>query len=124
MFETRFVVHEHNARKAGLHHDLRIELNGVLVSFAIPKLIDEKERRLALKVEDHDISYFDFEGVIEEGYGAGTVTIYDTGNCKVEQKKEGYKIEFFGTKLIGCWTLRSFATSSDKYLFFKSKNSR
>lgn len=124
MLQTRFVVHEHDAKKAGLHHDLRIEINGVLLSFAIPKLIDEKERRLALKVEDHAISYFDFEGIIEEGYGAGTVKIYDTGACQVEQKKDGYKIEFFGTKIKGCWTLRSFATGDDKYLFFKNRNSK
>jgi len=119
---TRFVVHEHHAKKAGLHHDLRLELDGVLVSFVVPKLISDIDRRLAIKVEDHPVSYFNFQGVIPEGcYGAGTVKIYDTGECRVLQEKSSYSIEFFGLKVTGRWSLRVFTNDDKKYLLIKQK---
>ena len=117
---TRFVVHEHNAKKAGLHHDLRIEIDGVLQSFVVPKLVSDTERRLAIKVDDHALSYFDFQGTIPEGsYGAGTVKIYDTGECKVVLNKGSYFIEFFGLRLTHTWVLRLFDANNRKYLLIK-----
>jgi len=76
-----FVVHEHHAKRAGLHHDLRLEVDGEMESWAIPKGIPLTSgvRHLAIKVASHSLDYADFEGEIEEGYGAGTVKVFDEG---------------------------------------------
>ncbi len=103
----RFVVHEHDATH--LHYDFRLELEGALRSWVIPKgpSMNPSEKRLALLVEDHPLEYIDFEGVIPKGhYGAGAVVIWDTGSYRLIELKKG-KITFFlkGKKLKGTFTL-------------------
>jgi bifunctional non-homologous end joining protein LigD len=104
---ARFVVQEHDARTH--HYDFRLEMDGVLKSWAVPKGISTKpgERRLAVQVEDHDVDYINFEGEIEEGlYGAGTVSIWDRGRYDLVDRKN-YKLVFnlHGKKLKGSYVL-------------------
>ncbi|HVA44995.1 MAG TPA: DNA ligase D [Pirellulales bacterium] len=108
----RFVVQKHDATR--LHYDFRLELEGVLKSWAVPKgpSYDPKEKRLAVEVEDHPLDYAGFEGTIPAGeYGAGTVAVWDEGTWQPEGDAiEGYrqgKLKFHleGKKLRGGWTL-------------------
>lgn len=103
----RFVVQEHFARTH--HFDFRLEVDGVLKSWAVPKGVSTKpgERRLAVAVEDHDVGYIDFEGEIDEGsYGAGAVKIWDRGDYALVDRKD-YKLVFnlFGEKLTGSYVI-------------------
>jgi len=103
----RFVVHEHHA--AHLHFDFRLELDGVLRSWAVPKgpSLNPAEKRLALLVEDHPLSYIDFEGIIpKEMSGAGPVVIWDNGTYELLERHED-KIAFrlHGQTLKGEFTL-------------------
>ena len=103
----KFVIHEHHA--SHLHWDLRLELDNILKSWAIPKELPlEKDiKRLAIAVEDHSLSYINFEGDIPEGhYGAGEVKIWDKGTFKlIERTPKKIQVEFKGKKLSGKYVL-------------------
>ncbi len=104
---NRFVVQEHHARN--LHWDFRLEKEGVLKSWAVPKGVPEKKavKRLAIQVEDHDLDYIDFEGEIAEGeYGAGTVKIWDSGTYMPESESaKRIVIELAGNRIKGRYSL-------------------
>ncbi len=121
-----FVVHEHHARR--LHFDLRLEMEGVLKSWAIPKgpSMNPKEKRLAIMVEDHPIDYANFEGTIPEGmYGAGTVVIWDRGNFEIQHgsiKSGRVDIVFNGKKLKGEFALTKMSGKDNEWLLIKKKD--
>jgi len=129
-----FVIHKHEATH--LHYDLRLEINGVLTSWAIPKGITlgkESEKRLAVRVEDHPVDYATFEGVIPEGhYGSGTVMAWDFGtfsnfregvDLKKSLKEGKIEVKFNGKKLNGVYALirTKMSGSSKNWLFFRMK---
>jgi DNA ligase D-like protein (predicted 3'-phosphoesterase) len=121
----KFVIQEHKA--TNLHWDFRIQLDGVLKSWALPKLPPRrtKEKRLAVQVEDHPLSYAKFEGRIKEGYGKGTVKIWDAGEFDlISRDKSAIKFELFGKKLKGTYILLNAKLGKDKknWLFFKKEN--
>jgi bifunctional non-homologous end joining protein LigD len=115
----RFVVQEHHARS--LHWDLRLERDGVLVSWAIPKGIptDPKRNHLAVHVEDHPLEYLDFAGEIPEGsYGAGTVKVWDKGTYEPHKFREDEVIvTFHGERLKGKYAL--FQTSGQNWMIHR-----
>lgn len=125
--KLRFVVQHHIARKD--HYDLRLEWDGVLKSWAVPKgpSYNPKDKRLAVMVEDHPLSYRNFEGVIPKGeYGAGTVMLWDYGTWELVEghkpdfKKGIIKFKLNGKRLKGLWTL--VLMSDDNWLLIKDKD--
>jgi bifunctional non-homologous end joining protein LigD len=124
-----FVVHQHAARR--LHFDLRLEMEGVLRSWAVPKgpSYDSAEKRLAVHVEDHPLEYGDFEGLIPKGnYGAGAVIVWDRGRwTPIGDPLEGLAkgkllFELHGYKLRGTWTLVKIKKSEKDWLLIKERD--
>lgn len=120
-----FVIQKHHAKN--LHYDLRLEMDGVLKSWAIPKEPPTVEgvKRLAIQVDDHALEYADFEGTIPEGsYGAGEVEIWDHGSFELEVVKEKEIIfSLSGEKMKGKFVLvkTNFGKAKNSWLFFKKK---
>jgi bifunctional non-homologous end joining protein LigD len=128
-----FMVHKHHARR--LHYDLRLEMEGVLASWSVPKgpSYDPSQKRLAVETEDHPLAYGSFEGRIPDGeYGAGDSLIWDRGTWDtvppgqaVAQKRKGHiQLELAGEKLRGRWHLVRTRPAGGKaqWLFFKAKD--
>jgi DNA ligase D-like protein (predicted 3'-phosphoesterase) len=127
-----FVIQKHDA--STLHYDFRLEVGGVLKSWAVPKgpSTDPREKRLATPTEDHPLDYADFEGVIPEGYGAGTVIVWDTGTyanittkddqpVPAEQALEqGHLLVYLhGKKLKGGYALQRMGKDGSDWLLIK-----
>lgn len=136
--KLRFVVQKHDASR--LHYDFRLEIDGVLVSWAVPKgpSANPADRRLAVQTEDHPMGYIDFEGTIPQGeYGGGTVMVWDIGTYHAEgndddakdnalmkkQLREGnIKVELNGTKLKGTWHCVLMKGEDRQWLLMKGKD--
>ncbi|MBI4181939.1 MAG: 3'-phosphoesterase [Candidatus Aenigmarchaeota archaeon] len=119
-----YMVHDHHARAH--HHDLRLERDGVLSSWAIPKLIDPRQpyrRALAIQTEDHPLAYGYWEGAIPAGnYGAGESRIWDTGTVEfLDVQKNKLIFRLAGRKLQGTFVLILFRPEEKAWLFFKKK---
>ena len=135
---SRFVIQKHHA--SHLHYDFRLEMDGVLKSWAVPKgpSVVEGEKRLAVMVEDHPVSYIDFKGTIPKGnYGAGKVEIFDKGQFIVVDDKEKQlserqalknlsggelKLVLKGKKIKGNYVLVRFKKEDKNWLLIKEKN--
>ena len=130
--EPRFVIQKHDA--TSLHYDFRLEVDGTLRSWAVPKgpSTDPRQKRLAVEVEDHPLDYADFEGVIGAGYGSGAVIVWDAGTYRnldeersmAEALEAGHaKVWLEGEKLRGGWTLqRTHAGAKPQWLLIKRRD--
>lgn len=123
--KLKYIIQHHMARRE--HYDLRLEYNGVLISFAVPKgpSFNPKDKRLAVKVEDHPLSYSSFEGTIPKGqYGGGTVMLWDKGtwepHYKPDFKKGPIKFSINGERIKGDFSLVKF--KDDNWLLIKEKD--
>jgi bifunctional non-homologous end joining protein LigD len=125
----RFVIHEHHATR--LHFDLRLEIDGVLKSWAVPKGVsmNPSEKRLAVTVPDHSVGYIGIEGTLAEGtYGAGEVRVWDKGEFEtVGDAADGLRkgklvFTFYGGKLKGEFTLLKMWNQEKNWLIIKSKD--
>lgn len=128
----RFVVQEHHAKQ--LHYDFRLEIGGVLKSWAIPKgpSLNPADKRLAVMVDDHELDYFDYEGIIPEGqYGSGAVVIWDSGTYSLIEGDDPIKalgsgkivMELNGEILKGGFTLVKMKGRGEKnWLLIKKKD--
>ncbi|MFP4005315.1 MAG: DNA polymerase ligase N-terminal domain-containing protein [Candidatus Hadarchaeia archaeon] len=125
MSELKYSIQKHDA--TNLHYDLRLEKEGVLKSWAIPKgpSRDPSEKRLAIETEDHPLDYVFFEGKIEEDrYGGGTVSLWDRGSYEpVKWREDEIIVDLDGEMLAGKYVLIRFQPEEnpENWLFFKKK---
>ena len=123
---ARFVVHEHHSRH--FHYDFRLEIDGVLCSWVIPKgpSMNPSEKRLAIHVEDHKLEIIDFEGIIPEGqYASGAIVIWDHGTYELtENEKDRIGFSLNGEKLKGAFTLVRFkkGKKGNEWLLIKKQD--
>jgi DNA ligase D-like protein (predicted 3'-phosphoesterase) len=115
-----YLIQEHHATK--LHYDLRLQVNSVLFSWAVPKNISDEVgvKRLAIRTDDHALSWATFEGRITEGYGKGTVKIWDKGHyipLEIKSGKMVFKIK--GKKRKGIWSLSKMKGEESKWILEK-----
>jgi bifunctional non-homologous end joining protein LigD len=129
LIRKRFVIHEHHATR--LHFDLRLEIDGVLKSWAVPKgpSLRPSDKRLAIAVPDHSLSYIDYEGTISEGsYGAGEVRVWDDGKYETRSdpgkqlEKGKLVLQFFGLKLRGEFALVRAYGVEGQWLLIKAQD--
>jgi DNA ligase D-like protein (predicted 3'-phosphoesterase) len=130
--DPRFVIQQHDATT--LHYDFRLEVDGTLRSWAVPKgpSTDPREKRLAVQVEDHSLAYGDFEGVIGGGYGSGAVIVWDAGTYRNLDEERSMaaaldaghaKFWLEGEKLRGGWTLhRTNRGAKPQWLLIKRRD--
>lgn len=128
--KLRFVIHEHHA--TNLHFDLRLEMNGTLKSWAVPKglSLNPNLKRLAIEVPVHSLGYIDFEGTIAEGkYGAGEVVVWDNGEYSTDGEEPSAQIEkgrlnfiFHGKKLRGAFSLVKMKDRKGQWLVIKNRD--
>ena len=134
--EPIFVVQKHAATT--LHYDFRLEVDGVLVSWAVPKgpSTDPRDKRLAMAVEDHSLDHADFEGKLGEGYGAGAVIVWDKGTYRNITRRDGEEVpidralagghavvELHGEKLRGGYALtRTDREPRERWLLVKTRD--
>lgn len=122
----KFIVHEHHATR--LHFDFRLEIEGVLKSWAVPKgpSMNPKDKRLAIMVDDHALEYGSYEGIIPEGsYGAGAVVIWDKGDFELLRGnvREGrLDVLLKGKKLKGAFALARMSGKEKEWLLIKKRD--
>ncbi len=112
-----FVIQKHNSKKNGFHYDLRLEFKGMLLSWVLQKLppVGFGVKRIATPVDGHPISWAEFTGNIEQGYGKDTVSVWDKGQIKWETEKPPFNFVLNGSKMKGRFSLIPF---KDKYFYF------
>lgn len=121
-----FVVHEHHSKK--LHYDFRLEIDGILKSWAVPKgpSMSPQDKRLAIMVDDHPLEYGTFEEIIPDGqYGAGPVLIWDSGDytpIAIDMVKKRIEFILHGRKLKGAFILTGLKGKEKEWLLIKKKD--
>lgn len=129
----QFCIQRHHAKQAGLHYDLRLEVDGVLKSWAVPKgpTLDPTDKRMAVHVEDHPLEYADFEGVIPPGnYGAGSMMLWDRGTYELlgdisgaaQLERGDFKFRLHGQKLRGDFAVVRTKRGKNDWLLIKKKD--
>lgn len=131
---TKFLIHRHDAKRAGLHFDIRLKISSnKWMSFAVPKGVPTEfgKKVLAIRTHDHTDKEAKTLGIIDDGYGAGELKLFDSGNCIIHKNTVSHiAIEFKGNKIKGLYHMVNVANMTrdrtkykqQQYFLFKSKN--